>query len=192
MQRTLGAIVCGAIVTTAAVMASAGGGGGGAAAAPALAKPVVAWSGPQSGHTHELWVRVRQPEDWRKLWETHEGEHARRLMAHGGGVICPEIDFERYEVVAYFRGLSANSDGEVVTEIREEADRLVIRFDSFSFQSATFGGPEAGPQQPNVTPYGIWVIERTDKPVVIEENTQRLKDQPAEWTRRAVMGTDPC
>jgi hypothetical protein len=104
----------------------------------------------------------------------HTGEE-HRFGAHGA-VGVPVIDFDRFEVVAYFRGDSWNSIGEYGESIQPGPDQVLIRYDSMSYQTA---GPDGGGVK--VKPFGIWVIDRSDRSIAMEENVQSLIGQPPIW-----------
>jgi hypothetical protein len=90
--------------------------------------------------------------------------------------LIPDVDFERFMAVAVFRGKSVHCNGEYVVEMVEDADRMLLRYDSHTFQTA---GPDGGAQ--HVTPYGIFIVPRSNKAVVVEENVRGLKNSPAQW-----------
>jgi hypothetical protein len=144
-------------------------------------RPAVAWMGAHSRIIAPRFVRVATPEAWADLWHEHTGEG--RKFKEFPYAIPPEIDFSRFMVVAYFRGASHNSDGERVESIDVTPERVRIRFESAGFQTAsvTPGQPDRGVP---VEPFGIWVIDRTNLPIVIEENVQELLDRPPVWKER--------
>lgn len=145
-------------------------------------KPAVSWSGPRSKIDQREFHRVRDAAAWAVLWKRHTGDDAPKLIAHGSGILVPEIDFDRYEVIAFFRGSSTNNDGEVVESVARIGEIVRVRFDSYSFQTASFGPkPDTGAK---VTPYGIWVLERTDGAASVEENAQGMKNGAPEWKER--------
>ena len=55
----------------------------------------------------------------------------------------------------------------------DEPKLLRVRFDHKSYQTS---GPDGGGER--VQPFGMFVIPRTDKPIVLEENTQGLIGKP--------------
>ncbi len=126
--------------------------------------PCVQWVGHDSKFTEPGFRLVRDEESWKTLWAAHTG-HAREYGAIGRHA-APKIDFERYMVVAYFRGPTTNRDGEVLETVHPGEDRLVLRFESWSFQTASFSGPDKGVA---TTPYGLWVVPASDSEIVIEE-----------------------
>lgn len=138
--------------------------------------PAVQWVGPTSSIHAPGYHLVTDEAAWRDLWEQHRGELAER--AHQGWVMPPEIDFERYMVVACFRGESTNRNGERAEGVFRRGEALVVRYDSVTFQTASFGEQDV----PEVsTPYGIWVIEQHDGPVVIEEDKNGLIGADPAW-----------
>ena len=148
---------------------------------PTVIRPIVSWSGPRSAIDKPEFHLITTRDQWRNLWSRHVDDKGERLVAHGSGLVCPEIDFGKHMVVAYFRGTSTNSDGEIIKSVHETVDAIVIRFDSFSFQTAGFGGDGGAV---TVTPYGVWLLPRVEKPIIIEENVQNLKAGEPQWRER--------
>ncbi len=139
--------------------------------------PYVQWIGADSKRTEPGFEIVRDDAAWRALWGAHTGTDT----TPGGAMrrhAAPEVNFDRCVVVAHFRGRSTNHDGEVVHGVDESAERVRVRFIADTFQTASFDGPDRGVA---TTPYGIWVLPRTEKPVVIEEGTRELKNEPVRW-----------
>lgn len=139
-------------------------------------RPYVAWSGPDSRIDKGEYLRVANADDWRRLWARHMG-----LVDAGGlyGPTIPEVDFDQCMVVAVFEGTTMNTRGVTVVSVTEEKDRLLLRYDvqARSYQSGVPGD--------RVTPFGIFVFPRCDRPVVIEEDTQSIKNEAPEWKERA-------
>ena len=152
-------------------------------AAEPLFSPVQ-WSGPRSEIRDPRLIQITDQESWNRLWTEHQGARAERLIAHGGGVASPRIDFERYLVIAMFRGETTNCDGERLVSLQERKDDVLLRFDSFTFQTSSFDGPDRGEAARS---YGLWLVPRTGKPITIEENTQGMLDREPTWTWRTSM-----
>lgn len=152
----------------------------GHAAAPArapAAPPAVQWVGPDTRRTEPGFVLLRDDGAWRSLWAQHTGKPVEQSGAQHR-YAAPMIDFDRCMALAYFRGPATNSDGEIATSISDDADHITVRFESSGFQ--TFGsGPEGGAV--HTAPYGIWIIPLSSKPVIVEEGTRELKDEPLKW-----------
>ncbi|MCB9933292.1 MAG: hypothetical protein H6841_07720 [Planctomycetes bacterium] len=141
----------------------------------ALLKPLVAksgfrvlrqWNGADSSITQAGVRVVTDDEGWVKLWAEHT---APELME------APVMDFENEVVLAIFGGTSANSLG-YFAEVPLMGEReYVLRVDEKTYQTMGRGD--------TVTPYGIFVLTRTDRPVYVEENVQSLIGRPPIWKR---------
>lgn len=148
------------------------------------APPPVQWAGARSGISEPGFRLIADFEAWRDLWQAHRGECAER--AHQGWVTPPEVDFERFMVVACFRGEAARNNGERAEAVFRRGDSLVVRFDSVTFQTASFGD-EPAPEVAG-TPYGLWVVERFEGPVILEENRQGLIGGEPIWREAHRLG----
>ncbi|MFG0285254.1 MAG: hypothetical protein ACF8R7_12595 [Phycisphaerales bacterium JB039] len=157
--------------------AAVGAGAPGSAREPAL--PYVQLIGPDSAIVERGFHRIRDQQAWHDLWKRHIGEDP--VIA--GINMAPEIDFDRCEVIAFFRGKATNTRGERVEAIDDLEGHRRIRFDASTYQTASLfeGEPDHGDA---CTPYGLWVIERTDSAIVIEENVQGLIGKPAIWQEK--------
>jgi hypothetical protein len=143
-------------------------------------QPLVTFTGPHSRINKPTWLRITSAKDFHPLFMRHVGlkpeEFDKRRNPHG----VPTIDFERCMVVAVFRGDSWNSDGLYVKEVVEDGPRLIVRYDDRSYQTA---GPDGGGVR--VTPYGLFVMPRSDKELMVEENVQVYKRDSPKWEQRA-------
>ncbi len=148
--------------------------------------PLVAWSGPVSAIKKPEFVRITGREAWEQLWERHEGGVRRDNV---GRPFAPEINFEKCEVVAIFQGTRTNSNGVFAVQVIDEPDRIRFRFDERTYQVAFALNDDGAkpPPLPPCAPYGLFVLPRSSKPIVIEENVQGMKDQPAKWKQCAEL-----
>lgn len=143
---------------------------------PAISHPYVQWVGPDSKIDHADFQLIRDEAAWNTLWQSHTGKPP--APGTEGRHAAPKIDFAQCAIVACFRGRATNEDGEVLESILTTNDGLRLRFESSGFQ--TFGpGPDGGAVK--TTPYGIWVIPATSKPIIVEEARRELKDEPVTW-----------
>lgn len=147
-------------------------------------RPFVTWSGPDSAVQEPFFARAKNEEEWTKIWEKHQGTPARRNNIQQPFI--PQIDFDQCTLVAIFQGAGYNSNGVIVSEIIEEPDRIVFRYDESTYQVA-FGLNDKPQELPKVHAYGLFVLPKTSKPIVLQENRQNLKDEPAKWTERAKL-----
>lgn len=171
-------VVCAAAALAAAAGVNARRALAGAGASPRTIVPAVRWSGAQSRIQDTRYLRVSTKEAWAELWERHVG--GKPVASGDPGDVLPEIDFAKWMVIAVFQGSGWNSNGVRVESLQEHDDRLLLRFDDKSYQTS---GPNGGGVR--VTAFGLFVLPRSGKPVVLEENTQGLIGKPPKWTRRA-------
>ncbi|MBX3358081.1 MAG: hypothetical protein KF745_06610 [Phycisphaeraceae bacterium] len=152
--------------------------------APAPAEPhpaLVSLCGPDSAITEgPAYHRIVDADAWKALYLKHLGDRAANAPAPW--LLPPDVDFSRCMVLAIFRGRSTNCNGEFLVSLDDRPDDLLIRFDSHTFQTASFTGePDRGVPS---TPYGIFILPRSDKPIVLEENVQGLIGHPPVWKQQ--------
>jgi hypothetical protein len=175
MPRAILPLIAAVSIVVIAVCALAQRGSAAPPRAPA-APPAVQWVGPDTRRAEPGFVLVRDDGAWRSLWAQHTGKPLDQGTEHR--YAAPMIDFDHCMALAYFRGPATNSDGEIATSVSDEADHITLRFESSGFQ--TFGpGPDGGAV--HTSPYGIWIIPLSSKPVIVEEGTRELKDEPLKW-----------
>ena len=145
-------------------------------------EPYVEFRGGQSKIKTRSYRRVIAPNDWADLWIEHTGaqRHKGDYNWYYNEAGVPLIDFQRCMVVAVFQGEKWNSAGVTTVTVTEEKDRILLRFDDKSFQTA---GPDGGGVR--ATPFGIFVLPRSAKPIALEENVQGLIGKPPVWKERA-------
>jgi hypothetical protein len=148
------------------------------------AGPLVTFAGDGSKIAARRFVKVTSKDQWAALWLEHTGQAAAvgeyQWFYNPGKV--PEVDFEQCMVLGVFQGGRWNSAGIEVEEILADGKRTVVRFDDRSFQTE---GPDGGGVQGR--PFGLFVLPRDTKPIVLEENVQSLIGAPPEWQHRATL-----
>jgi hypothetical protein len=154
-----------------------------AAAEEKPARPIVSISGAHSAYAERAYFRATDAQALAEVWMRHLGKAVpERYDYFYNPARIPEVDFDRYMVVAIFQGSSVNSAGVKVEEVLEDEARVVIRFADRSYQTAGVdGGAEA------CRPYGFFVVPRTTKAVVLEENVQSYIGKPPIWRERIVF-----
>ncbi|MCE7974150.1 MAG: hypothetical protein DYG92_07485 [Leptolyngbya sp. PLA1] len=123
--------------------------------------------------------RITTPERWKEVWKEHIGDRAEKGAL--GWDRWPLIDFGRYMVVAVFAGTSINIEAWEVESVVELPDVLRVRYDAVSFQTASFGGEDKGS---TTTSYGFFVLPRSERELVMEENVQGLIGKPPVWKEK--------
>lgn len=141
-----------------------------------VVRPYVSWMGPGSAVESAQVVRVNTEADWQALWARHVGEKAAkdRFGRHD----APRIDFEQCCVVMVFRGKTFNSDGTQFVAGGETDAQVLLRINDQTFQTASFDGRGGAV---DCTPFGIFVLPRSTKTIVIEDNVQNLIGKPPIW-----------
>ena len=145
--------------------------------------PYVTITGADSHVTQRGCFRVMSEDQWIKTWQRHKGaKETQNYDLYYNPLGLPYVDFGQCMVIAIFQGRGWNSAGLKVVAILEEKDRTVLRFQDKSYQTE---GPGGGGEQ--VTVYGFFVLPRSGKTVVVEEDVQRYLGQPPVWKERVKL-----
>jgi hypothetical protein len=148
-------------------------------------RPYVTFTGTDSHVKDPSCHRVTSEDEWIKTWQRHKGEKESKdydLFYNPLGL--PYIDFEKCMVIAVFQGSGVNSAGLKTVAILEDKDRIVLRFQNKWYQTAVYGARDEGER---VTVYGFFVLPRSSKAVVLEENVQTYIGQPPVWKERVKL-----
>jgi hypothetical protein len=126
-------------------------------------KPVVVWTGTDSGQTKASVARCVSKDQWQATWKAHEHE--------GGeaGRLAPEVDFERYMVLAVFQGENVQNHGLFHFEVMDETDCLRVRYVTGYFQTAGHSDSEADKRRLETQSYAFLVLPKSSKAIVFEE-----------------------
>ena len=140
-------------------------------------RPYVGLWGADSKRKNIDYHRVMKRDELTKVWLAHVGVDRDRHSDYYNKARVPEVDFERCMVLAIFRGQMKNSAGVKIVSITESADSILVRFDDRAYKTAN--------EVHEVTPYGFFVLPRSNKLMVLEENVQnRTRGKPV-WKERA-------
>jgi len=140
---------------------------------------VVSWAGSFSGIKMPRAERVVDAKSWEAIWREHRGTTIEKNA--NGFETWPAIDFDRYMVIALFGGPSNNSNGWFLRSWGEREGHLLIRCEQQRFQTASF---DPGPSGIPTLDFGFFVLPRTSREIIIEENTQNLIGKPPIWTEK--------
>lgn len=145
-----------------------------------VAKPCVSITGANSHVSERSCHRITSMDEWAKVWQKHKGQNADdKYDYYDDPLELPLVDFEKYMVIGIFQGSGMNSAGLKAVSVSEQDDCVVLRFDDKSYQTE---GPKGGGKK--VSAYGFFVIPRSPKTVVLEEDAQRLLGEPPLWKVR--------
>jgi hypothetical protein len=142
-------------------------------------KPLVSFSGSRSKINEPSYQLITSAKDWTNLWLRHTGTAAAEKyddFYNPAGV--PEVNFDKCMVIAVFSGKSKNIAGIEVASYTENDGQIKLRIREKGYQT---GGPPGADNGDNVTPYGLFVVNRTPGMVVIEQDVQNYKGQPPIW-----------
>ncbi len=140
-------------------------------------KPYVTLAGAASGIAAKEYDRITTRDDMVKVWLRHVGADPARHNDFYNEAGVPDVDFGRCMVVAVFGGECINSAGMYAFSVAEEADQVLLRFGHRPFQS--------GREGKRATPFGFFVVPRSAKALVLEENVQNLIGGEPKWKERA-------
>jgi len=145
-------------------------------------RPAVAITGAKSAIEKAAYHRLRSPQDLAQIWLQHLGKQppAGEYGFYYNEAAVPEVDFERFEVVAIFGGSGWNSAGFNLESVSDDKDARTIRFDDKSYQTE---GPNGGGKR--VSPFGFFVLPRTEVAIVLQQNVQSMIGEPPQWQERA-------
>ena len=134
-------------------------------------RPAVAWHGQLSSVPGPRYVRITTGPAWMSLWREHIGD---RVSLATSDALRPGINFDDYMVVGIFTGKQLGKGGVFPVSIADEGGLIRLRFEHTL--AATRDRQE-------VLPYGIFVLPRSPKPIVFEENVSDFGQQ-AVWKER--------
>ena len=153
--------------------------------APEAIEPCVVMTGADSKNSKPGYHRITSVKEWARVWQIHKGKKvAENYNFYYNPLDLPKVDFDRFMVIAIFRGDGWNSAGLQAVSIAENKGRFVFRFDEKTYQTA---GPDGGGRA--VTVYGFFVIPKSTKDIVFEQNVQGLKGKPPVWKTRATISS---
>ena len=139
--------------------------------------PSVTLTGTDSHVKERGYHLVTSEAEWIKIWQRHKGaKEAKDYDLFYNPLGLPYIDFEKYVVIAIFQGSGVNSAGLKAVEVLEDKTSIVFRYKDKFYQT---DGDVKG-----ATVYGFFVLPRSNKTVVLEEDVQNLIGKPPVWKER--------
>lgn len=162
-----------------------------AANTPRKVEPVMVWKGLDSKETTPSFERCTTMAEWHTVWLKHCGANKERY-----DVICPEVDFDRFMVVALFGGESGQNSGIRYREVVEEIDCIHVRYEDPFGQwlilatadgvkiISDIGEIDLEKKQNN---FLFVVLPKSKKSMLIEQDVRREIGKPAEWKTRAAF-----
>jgi hypothetical protein len=136
------------------------------------AKPLITLHGRNSKIRKLKLLRITTAEDWRALWMEHKTGSAKPGDVPGD-LEYVELDFGQVMAVAVFEGEGINCRGYSATSITEEEGRILVRLNAHTYQS--------GSDTPVTQAWGILILPRSNKEVVLEHDVRSLIAEPPKW-----------
>lgn len=141
-------------------------------------RPIMEVTGAYSKIATRFYVTVTSEKEWGRIWARHTGQSDAVLSAGGTRL---QVDFSRYMVVAVFQGMQPYNLGVVAQSLKEDSERVVFRFTNRWV--ATDARSDAHVDNP-YTPFGMFILPRAQKEVVLEEAVYSAKGEPATYIVR--------
>ncbi|VTR93264.1 unnamed protein product [Gemmata massiliana] len=145
---------------------------------PAATPPLLSIYGRQSRIERQGFYRIESADAWKRHWAKHQtGEE--KPASFPGDKPHLGVDFTRCMVVSLFDGTGTNfnCDGYEVESIDEGADRIRLRVRGLHFQTHDALIP--------TTAWGAFVLPRSEKPIVLELDTNRDRLRQPKWAKVA-------
>src|SRR5262245_49157213 len=141
-----------------------------------LVQPLFSLGGRESKNARAGYHRIESPEAWKALWLRHNTGTEKPGTVP---VTTPqaEVDLSRCMVVAVFQGEGDNCDGLKVHSVLETGEQMTVRIQGLYFAT--------GPTVQKTQAWGIFVLPRSAKPLLIELDTRSDKSEPPKWTKVA-------
>lgn len=137
-------------------------------------QPVVSWEGSYSSIEQVEYHRVMNEKQLASLWAAHKGKQLERDSYDQP--VVPFVDFDKYMVLAIFRGNAWNTRAQMILAYAQQDDIIEVHFDSRTYQT---NGPVEDKDYTRA--YGIWVLPRSNKQMALIENVQGLLNKPPKW-----------
>ena len=135
-------------------------------------KPLITLHGRNSKIKKPKLVRITTAEAWRALWLEHQTGSAMPADVPGD-LESADLDFEKVMVIAVFEGEGSNCRGYSSHSVNVVEGRIRVRVLAHTYQS--------GIDTPDTRAWGILVLLRSNKEVVLEHDVRSLLADPPKW-----------
>ena len=140
-------------------------------------KPLVAFTGPDSKIDQPAYELVKSKPDWINLWLRHTRKPPKKdYDEFYNPDRVPEVNFDKCMVIAIFSGKMTNVAALEAVSVTDGSTAIAFRFRERSYQTA---GPNGGGKA--ATPYGLFIVPRSSKPVVVQEGNKEYKNSTETW-----------
>ena len=135
--------------------------------------PLVALSGSNSRIVKASFKRITSATEWEALWKQHTGKPVSNYYDKSE---MPRVNFDDCMVIAVFSGPSVANDGVSAVSVTEQPEKVVLRYSNRYLQITV---PDVKAREKAVVngAFGMFVLPRSAKPVVLEESVRTLKGE---------------
>jgi len=137
--------------------------------APVLPRQVI--SGGNSTIKEQRCVRVTSPAEWTALWAAHSPSNTPP----------PQVDFDQEMVVGVFQGRGYNCTGMNPVHVLDCQDTLEVFVRGQGYQGKAYPA----------TAYGIFIVPKSAKRLLVKDNIQGLIGAPPLWKQIAELDALP-
>ena len=135
-------------------------------------KPLLTLYGRNSKITEAKLLRVTSEKEWNALWMEHKtGDRDPKTLS--GDLEYVELDFGNVMAIAVFEGEAVNCRGYTAHSISEDAKRITVRVMAHRYGSLG--------ETPATQAWGILVLPKSGKEIVLEHDVRRQKSGPPVW-----------
>jgi hypothetical protein len=135
-------------------------------------KPLLTLYGRNSKITAMKVLRVTSEKEWKALWMEHKtGSPDPKILP--GDLEYAELDFGKGMAIAVFEGEASNCAGYSAHSISEDRERITVRLRAHQYGSVG--------ATPATQAWGILVLPRSGKEIVLERDVRSHKIGPPVW-----------
>lgn len=148
-------------------------------------KPLLSLHGRKCKVAKGSYRRIESPDAWKALWLEHQTGSAKPDPIPEE-VVTGEVDSTRCMVIAVFEGKEGRWEGFAVYSVTETSGQVLVRVSPLSRQTGVGVPPgQCGDGDQYLSGWGVFVLPRTKKTVVIEEDVREYLPDPPVWKKRA-------
>lgn len=137
-------------------------------------KPLQSFHGQYSKIIEPKLLRITTEREWRSIWAEHTGGIAEAMSEI-------KLDFHNEMVIAIFQGASELCNGFEIESAIEKKDCITIRVRALTFQFNLSSDSDANAI--NSQAWGIFILPRSDKKVLVERDQQIEFSGPPQWVK---------
>jgi hypothetical protein len=135
-------------------------------------KPLLTLYGRNSKITARKVLRITSEKEWQALWMEHK-TGSPNPKAPPGDLEYAELDFGKVMALAVFEGEAVNCAGYTAHSISEGRERITVRLTAHKYGSQG--------KTPATQAWGILVLPRSGKEIVVERDVRSEKKGPPVW-----------